>query len=324
MYGKRPGTVTMQFAQNVRKGSAGSCFPTPSASRRGLSLARHRDKPLPFFKKTERSDNLSVRPTGGALGAEIVGCDLAEPLTPAEVVRVRGALLDHGVVFFRRQQLSDEDLVRFTSFFGKPVPHVRKQRPRRVKEIFLISNIRENGEPIGELGDELIPFHSDLSYLRRPGTLSVLYALEIPSTGGQTQWCNCTAAYEELDADGEGAPERDAGRAPPLRRGAEPSRTRRPPGCAHPPGDGEAVALRRPSPDALRSRPRTGRRARTLLAGLYAHLEQPRFVWTHEWQVGDVVLFDNRPTMHRRLPFPPDQRRLMKRTQVFNDEIPVE
>ena len=143
--------------------------------------------------------DVKIVPTGGALGAEIKGCDLSAPLAPDQVAQVRQALLDHGVVFFRQQQLSDEDLVRFTAYFGKPVPHVRKQRPRRVKEIFLISNVKENGEPIGELGDELIPFHSDLSYLQRPGTLSVLYAVEIPSQGGQTQWCNCTAAYEALD-----------------------------------------------------------------------------------------------------------------------------
>ncbi len=130
---------------------------------------------------------IQIVPTGGALGAEIKGCDLSAPLAPDQVVQVRQALLDHGVVFFRQQQLSDEDLVRFTAHFGKPVPHVRKQRPRRVKEIFLISNVKENGEPIGELGAELIPFHSDLSYLLRPGTLSVLYAVEIPSQGGQTQ-----------------------------------------------------------------------------------------------------------------------------------------
>ena len=60
-----------------------------------------------------------------------------------------------------------------------------------------------------------------------------------------------------------------------------------------------------------------------LLAELYSHIEQPDFIWTHQWRVGDVELFDNRPTMHRRLAFPPDQRRLMKRTQIFNDEIPV-
>ena len=277
----------------------------------------------PALATAESGHRLCVRPTGGALGAEIAGCDLSEPLTPAEVVRVRGALLDHGVLFFRRQQLSDEHLVRFTSFFGKPVPHVRKQRPRRVKEIFLISNIRENGEPIGELGDELIPFHSDLSYLQRPGTLSVLYALEIPSTGGQTQWCNCTAAYEELGGDMKA---RLKGMRAVHRHYVEAQNP--PEHVAHP---------------IVRTHPETGRRSLyvgphltryvvgldpeesdALLAGLYAHLEQPRFVWTHEWEVGDVVLFDNRPTMHRRLPFPPDQRRLMKRTQVFNDEIPVE
>ena len=287
-------------------------------------MDERKTKPFNSAQATvERGDGLSLRPTGGALGAEIAGCDLSEPLTPAEVARVRRALLDHGVVFFRAQQLSDEDLVRFTSFFGKPVPHVRKQRPRRVKEIFLISNIRENGEPIGELGDELIPFHSDLSYLRRPGTLSVLYALEIPSTGGQTQWCNCTAAYEELDG---AVKARLKGMQAVHRHYVEAQNP--PEHVAHP---------------IVRTHPETGRRSlyvgphltryvvglgrqesEALLAGLYAHLEQPRFVWTHEWQVGDVVLFDNRPTMHRRLPFPPEQRRLMKRTQVFNDEIPVE
>ena len=107
---------------------------------------------------------LEIIPTGGTLGAEIRNADLAMPLTPDKAAQVRRAMLDHGVVFFRGQDLSDEELVRFTACFGKPVPHVRKQRPRRVKEVFLISNIKEDGEPIGELGDELIPFHSDLSY----------------------------------------------------------------------------------------------------------------------------------------------------------------
>ena len=86
---------------------------------------------------------IKIEPTGGALGAEIKGCDLSAPLASAQVAQVRQALLDHGVVFFRQQQLSDEDQVRFTAYFGKPVPHVRKQRPRRVKEIFLISNVKE-------------------------------------------------------------------------------------------------------------------------------------------------------------------------------------
>ena len=224
---------------------------------------------------------------------------------------------------FRGQSLSDEDLVRFTSHFGTPVPHVRKQRQRRVKEVFIISNVKENGEPIGELGDELIPFHSDLSYLERPGTLSVLYAVEIPATGGQTQWCDCVGAYEALD---DAMKDRLKGLRAVHRHHVE----------AQNPSEHIAHPI-------VRSHPETGRRSlyvgphltryvadmRTeesaaLLGELYQHLDSPRFVWTHQWQVGDLVLFDNRPTMHRRLAFPPTQRRIMKRTQIFNDEIPVE
>ena len=102
------------------------------------------------------------------------------------------------MVFFRQQQLSDEDLVRFTAYFGKPVPHVRKQRPRRVKEIFLISNVKENGEPIGDRRrTDALPLGSFLPAASRH-PLSALRGGD-PSQGGQTQWCNCTAAYEALD-----------------------------------------------------------------------------------------------------------------------------
>ena len=266
---------------------------------------------------------LAVQPTGGALGAEIRGLDLSAPLSLNQAAQVRQAMLDHGVVFFRDQDLSDEELVRFTACFGKPVPHVRKQRPRRVKEVFLISNIVEDGEPIGELGDELIPFHSDLSYLERPGTLSVLYAVELPTSGGQTQWCNCTAAYAALD---DAMKEKLKGMRAVHRHHVE--------------AQNPAAHITHP---IVLTHPETGRRSLyvgphltryvagvdqnegdALLAELYAHIEQPQFIWTHEWRIGDVVLFDNRPTMHRRLAFPPDQRRLMKRTQIFNDEIPVE
>ena len=271
----------------------------------------------------DAANSLTVVPTGGALGAEIKDCDLSAPLAPVQAAQVRQALLDYGVVFFRGQALSDEEMVRFTAYFGQPVEHVRKQRERRVKEIFIISNVKENGEPIGELGDKLIPFHSDLSYLERPGTLSVLYAVEIPAEGGQTQWCDCTAAYEALD---DQMKNKLQGLRAVHRHHVE----------AQNPSEHIAHPI-------VRTHPETGRRSLyvgphltryvagldepesdALLAELYAHLETPRFVWTHQWQVGDLVLFDNRPTMHRRLAFPSDQRRIMKRTQIFNDEIPVE
>ena len=86
---------------------------------------------------------LTVVATGGALGAEIKDCDLANPLTPAQAAQVRQAMLDYGVIFFRGQELSDEDIVRFTAHFGKPVPHVRKQRERKIKEIFIITHLHD-------------------------------------------------------------------------------------------------------------------------------------------------------------------------------------
>ena len=144
-------------------------------------------------------DSFEVIPTGGALGAEVRGLDLRTELD-ADTVRVlRGAFLDHCVLFFRDQAISQEDLVRFTRYFGEPVPHVRPQPDRPIEEIFVISNVTEDGKPIGALGSEEIPFHSDLSYLPEPGTISMLYALEIPEEGGETMWANGYASYEALD-----------------------------------------------------------------------------------------------------------------------------
>lgn len=264
---------------------------------------------------------LNVVPTGGALGAQIADVDLTHPLLPNQIQQIRTALLDYGVVFFRNQHISEPDQVRFTSYFGQPVEHVRKQRPRPVPEIFIISNVEEKGQPIGALGHGEVSFHSDLSYLRQPGTLSVLYAVEIPREGGQTQWCNCTAAYAALDNE---IKKRLTGLRAVHRHYVE---EQNPPEIIDHP--------------IVRTHPETGRKSlyvgphltkyivgidkkesANLLSLLYAHLEQPQFVWMHEWQVGDLLFWDNRPTMHRRLPFPSHQRRLMKRTQVFNDEIP--
>ena len=267
------------------------------------------------------TDRVEVIPSGGALGAEIRGLDLRLPLDAGTVGQLRRALLDHCVLVFRGQPISEADQVRFTGYFGRPVEHVRRQPDRPVKEIFLISNIEENGQPIGALGHGELSFHSDLSYLRRPGTLSLLYAVEVPDSGGSTQWCNGYAAYEALDDD--------------LRTRVHGLRAihRHPVEDQNPP---EPV-----DHPVVRTHPETGRRtlyvgphltrsivgmepaeSRALLDRLFAHMVQPRFVWTHHWRVGDLVMWDNRATMHRREPFPADRRRLMKRTQVLGEEVP--
>lgn len=267
---------------------------------------------------------MEIVPTGGALGAEIRCVDLTKELDDETVARIRQALLDHCVIYFRDQELSEEDQIRFTNYFGQAVEHVRKQRERKNKEIFLISNVKENGEEIGALGSNEVSFHSDLSYLKHPGTISTLYAVEIPSTGGGTQWCNCYAAYEALD---QCVKDQLKGLRAVHRHYVEEQNS--PEIIDHP---------------VVRTHPETGRKclyvgphltkyivgmdrdkSDDLLEMIYDHVKKPEFVWTHQWQLGDLVMWDNRPTMHRREPFPDTERRLMKRTQVFNaDDVPFE
>ena len=261
-------------------------------------------------------DPFEVIPTGGALGAEVRGLDLRRELEAGTVRTLRAAFLDHSVLFFRGQEISQQDLVRFTRYFGDPVPHVRPQPDRPIEEIFVISNVTEDGKPIGALGSEEIPFHSDLSYLPQPGTISMLYALEIPVMGGETMWANGYAAYETLDPDLK----HNIDRLHAVHR--------------HP-----IDALNTPEPTlhpVVRTHPETGRKViyvsphlthhiadlarpegKVLLEELIAHATDARFVWKHQWRVGDLVMWDNRCTMHRRTPFDDRQRRVMWRTQMF-------
>ncbi len=273
---------------------------------------------------TNDLDQLQVLPTGGALGAEIRGVDLSQPLSQEVVVQVRQTLLDHCVIFFRGQQISEEDQVRFTAYFGRPVPHVRTQADRAIKEIFILSNVVENDRPIGALGNRKITFHSDLSYMPQPGTISVLYAIEVPRTGGATQWCNCQTAYDTLDEDtrarlvGLRAVHRHYIETQnPLHRLVDHPVVR-----THPESGRKSLFV---SPHLTKYIVGyTAAQSRDLLDRLTAHMSQPRFVWNHDWQPNDLVMWDNRPTMHRREPFPATERRIVKRTQIFNDEVPYE
>lgn len=253
------------------------------------------------------------------VGAEIRGLDLSQELDSDTIGRLRQGLLDHCVLVFRGQHITDEDQVRFTRYFGPPVEHVRKQRERRVKEIFIISNVKQNGEPIGALGSELIDFHSDLSYLPKPGTISLLYAVEIPSQGGQTQWVDCRAAYDALPT----ARQAELRRMQAVHRHYvdeqnPPEPTIHPIVIKHPESGRPSLYV---SPHLTHHvHDMAQAEGDALLRELYQHMDQPQFIYTHQWQVDDLLIWDNRPTMHRRLAFPDDQRRVMNRTQVFGQE----
>ena len=157
----------------------------------------------------------------------------------------------------------------------------------------------------------------------KPGTISALYAVEIPEVGGATQWCNCQAAYEALAPSMKG---RLQGLRAVHRHYVEeqnPTYLVDHPVVIRHPESGKKSLYVGPhlTKHIVGMSPED---SEELLGELFAHQTKPEFLWTHQWQVGDLVMWDNRPTMHRREPFPATERRIMKRTQVFNDEVPVD
>jgi len=273
--------------------------------------------------------SLSVRPLSPALGAEIVGVDLGKPLDEATVAAIKAAWNEHLVLLFRGQTLSEDDQVRFARHFGE-----LQQRPRpkdlraeaKVKnpEVMLVSNIRENGKPIGSLPDGEMQFHSDMCYIPTPPKGTFLYAIEIPSEGGDTLFLNMYKAYETL------APEVKArlkGRTAVnvFLYGSTSRDGNKPDFNVHPHASHPMVRIHADTgrPALYVNRLMTWNvegmedgESKALLDGLFDHIEQPQFVYAHKWKVGDLILWDNRCTLHARTDFSDKERRLLRRVVV--------
>lgn len=276
--------------------------------------------------------SIRVMKLADALGAELTDLDISRPLDDAAFQLVRNAWLEHLVLRFRGQSLTDPQLMAFSRRFGEldppgPNPYGRPYLADH-PEMNVISNIREGGVPIGGLGDGEAIWHADMTYVEKPPMAAMLYALEVPATGGDTYWANMVLAYETLPED---LRSRIDGRravhdatynsAGERRKGySEVSDPRKAPGARH--------LLVRTHPETGRKCLFLGRRRNSYIEGLaleesealldrlWAHATQPRFVFRQQWQAGDVVLWDNRCTLHRRDPFDPAARRLMHRTQI--------
>jgi taurine dioxygenase len=281
---------------------------------------------------------VSVRNLDAALGAEISGVDVSEPLPMADIDAIEEAWRERLVVVFRDQTLSDPELIAFSKNFGEldpPGPNPQgKPYLKDHPELNVISNVKEKGEPIGGLGDGEAVWHADMTYVDVPPKAAMLHALEVPPSeaGGNTYFANMFAAYETLPQELKTAVERkvsvhDASRnsAGFLRRGyKEVTDVRQTVGAHHP---------------LVRTDPRTGRKAlflgrrpnayvlglsvpesEALLDALWAHATQPRFAVCHRWKVGDLLMWNNLSVLHRRDPFDPKTRRLMHRSQIKGDE----
>lgn len=279
------------------------------------------------------TSSIRVRPLGEHLGAEVTGVDLSRPISAAEAADIAAALAAHAVLVFRDQDLPPAMHVDFASRFGRLVGHVvRRFSVEDYPEITYISNVRnERGEMIGADRAGMI-WHSDMSFLPRPMLGSMLYGVECPPVGGDTEFAGMVAAHDALPGSLRALLARSRGvhdyawhyatylgHRPPL-TDEEKAKT---PAVTHP---------------ALRTHPVTGRRAIYVSEGLTRTIEgmdedagrrlvvevsefatQPQFVYRHAWRPRDLVFWDNRSTMHRATEFDDRHRRLMRRATVEGD-----
>lgn len=276
--------------------------------------------------------DITVRPSGAALGADVVGVDLSRPLDEASCAAIVDAWSAHLVLRFRAQKLTDPDLERFSAMLGPLDKAPTYSKGVRVDVgsdyVTVISNVVVDGKPIGDLGNAEALWHTDMSYNPVPPMASALYSLEIPPAGGATGFCNMYLACETLPGD---LKERvktlvcvhdSSTNSVGGRRGdfAEVTDVRQAPGARHPLVITHPVTGR----DCLF----LGRRRNAWVVGLdvedserlldvlWAHCTRPELHWYQEWRVGDLILWDNRCTMHRRDAFDPMSRRIMHRTQI--------
>jgi taurine dioxygenase len=281
---------------------------------------------------------LAVIPIGAALGAEVRGVDL-KSLDDAEFSGLMRAWHDHSVLLVRGQLLSDQDLIAFSRRLGDldwaPVQETGRRFVEGLPEIYIVSNVKVNGEAIGSLGDGEAVWHTDMSYLDTPPKASMLYALEIPPSGGNTSFCTMYGIYEALSshlkqriANLKIKHDGTYNSGGYVRLGVTPTDDpRASPGAVHP--------LVCTHPVTGRRMLYLGRRRNAYLVGLelaeseellnelWSVVDRPEFAWEHVWRVGDLVIWDNRCTMHRRDAFDPDSRRIMHRTQVKGEERPA-
>ena len=275
-----------------------------------------------------RPPPFALRPLSAALGAEIIGVGLSEEIDDHTFAQIRDAWHRSLVILLRGQELSEEDQVRFAEKFGPPAVIHTKQFVRNHPAVMLISNIREDGKPIGALPDGEMHFHTDQCHQERPAMASMLYALEVPSTGGNTLFANGYMAYETLP---DGIKRRIEGRkalnaydydTAAMRRGTRlaegvPSYVH-PVVCTHPATGRKALYVNRLMTVRIEGLP--AQESDELLTTLFDHQERREFIYEHVWRAGDLLMWDNRCTLHARADFSPNERRLMRRVTILGEK----
>ncbi|MEE8516959.1 MAG: TauD/TfdA family dioxygenase [Alphaproteobacteria bacterium] len=280
----------------------------------------------------------SIQPLSGPLGAEVSGLNLSQSLDDATIGEILDAWHAHELLLFRGQDISEDQQVGFAARFGNVAPWslcedaVETEGASHHPLIMLISNIKKDGEYIGSIPDGEVDFHSDGIYTETPQTATMLYAIEVPSSGGDTLFANMYMAYEALPGD---IKERLQGKTA-LHAFTYNTQTVRDVERKKAEGDAEVSRFSHP---VFRTHPATGRKAlyvnrlmtqeiegigpeegRRLLDFLFDHSERREFIYAHKWQPRDLLIWDNRCLNHGRDEFDSTERRLMRRLTIAGEK----
>jgi taurine dioxygenase len=277
---------------------------------------------------SQRPSDFRTEALAPAIGAEIIGVDLSAPTSDEIFAKVLDCWHRNLVILFRDQHLTEDDQVRFGERFGPPaVSHTRRYTTKN-PAVMLISNIRENGQLIGALPDGEMHFHTDQCHQERPAMASMLYALEIPSQGGNTLFANAYLAYETLPAamkhqiEGRNALNAYDYDNASMKRGTKPREGIpsywHPIVRTHPATGRKALYVNRLMTVAIEGLPDA--EGNDLLNALFDHQEQPQFIYEHIWRPHDLLMWDNRCTLHARTDFSAAERRLMRRLTILGEK----
>ena len=282
--------------------------------------------------------DIEVTPLSTACGAQIKGVDLTRPLSKATIEAIEEAWRRHLVLVFRGQTLSQDDQLRFASYFGKlgdrrKAPEQLRSRAEGSRQdnqkILLVSNVKLGGKPIGAFGEGEFWFHIDSGYTARPYKYTFLYAIELPCTGGNTVFSNMYKAYEAVpDALKEKLTGRKALHIHEYNRAKQAS------------SSGDISDIPHHFHPLFITHPDTGRKtlfvdrlmttriegmsteeSNAILDQLYEIGERREFIFEHVWRLGDFVMWDNRCTIHARTDFPKHERRLLRRCTVEGEPL---
>ena len=269
---------------------------------------------------------MKVEPTGAATGARITGLDASQALDADTVAAIHQAWMDHQVLVFPDQDMTEDEQIRFARLWGEfPKRDRFETRPEKDvadKSIMLVSNIREDGKPIGSLPDGEMMFHTDGAYDEHPYRYSMLYAIELPSVGGHTMFANMYKAYETLPDDLK----RKLSPCTALHRyysgtvqrgehmGSYSGEYSHPVFIEHNETGRTALYVSRLLTMGINELPEA--ESDEIIDFLFDHAEQPEMYYEHVWSPGDFVMWDNRCLNHARTDFPGDERRLLRRNVI--------